>query len=349
MYAKGLQKPKRLNSDTEINTRTFGRFWVEPLEKGYGTTLGNALRRILLSSLMGTAATSIRIDGVLHEFSTIPDVKEDVTDVILNIKNLRIKCSSPRTKTLKINRVGPGVVTAADIEHDGDVTLLNPDLHIATLDKGAKLNMEICVKSGRGYVVADRNAEEGQPIGVIPIDSLFSPVRKVNFIVENTRLGRSTDYDKLSIEIETDGSITPEEALGDAAEILRDQLTLFISSEDASPEEEEAIDEKKERLRELLMRSVDELELSVRAQNCLQNASIKTIADLVQRTDQEMLKTRNFGRKSLNEIKQVLSGMGLSLGMELTSLNLELPARPEPEISQIAQEEEEEEAEDEEE
>jgi len=327
MYAKGLQKPKRLVCDKETLTSTFGRFSAEPLEKGYGVTLGNALRRVLLSSLPGAAVTSVRAEGVLHEFSSLPDVKEDFTDIILNIKSLRLKCNSLRPKVMRINRTGPGVVTAADIEHDADITILNPEQHIATLDKGGKLEMEMTVKVGRGYASADENVEEDQPIGVIPVDAIFSPVRKVNFTVENTRLGRATDYDKLTLTVTTDGSISPEEAVFEAAEILREQLSLFVSQEEPEAEEEEAVDEKWEQMRENLMRSVDELELSVRSQNCLENANIKTIADLVQKTDAEMLKTRNFGRKSLNEIKQVLAAMNLSLGMDLSEFNLDLPSK----------------------
>lgn len=327
MLSKGLQKPKRLQCDQTTLTSTYGKFWAEPLEKGYGNTLGNALRRILFSSLPGAAVVSIKIEGVLHEFSTIPDVVEDVTDIILNIKNLLLKLHVDQDKTVHIDKKGPSEVSAADIIHDTDIEVLNPDLHIATLDKNAHLQMELKVSKGRGYVPATRNPEEDQIIGLIPIDSLFSPIQKVNFAVEPTRVGYSTDYDKLTLEVFTDGSISPEQAISESAKILRDQLTLFIDFEEVSEEEKESVDEEWEMTRQNLLRSVDELELSVRSHNCLENADIKTIADLVTKTDQEMLKTRNFGRKSLNEIKEILASMGLRLGMDISPYKLDLPLR----------------------
>jgi DNA-directed RNA polymerase subunit alpha len=272
---------------------------------------------VLLSSIGGAAVTSVKIEGVLHEFSTIPGVKEDVTDLILNIKNLRMKLYSEKTKTIHIKKKGAGEIKGKDIIHDADVEILTPELHIATLDKDAYLDMEMTVKMGRGYVPAERNKEETSPIGVIPIDSIFSPVRKINFLVENARVGRVTDYDKLIMEIWTDGSIRPDEALAFAARILKDHLSIFITFDEKDEVHEPVVEEKQKEFNKNLLRSVNELELSVRAANCLKNANIKTIADLVQRTEAEMLKTKNFGRKSLNEIKEILTEMGLSLGMKL--------------------------------
>lgn len=330
MIARGLQKPKRLTCDSDTKSPTYGKFFAEPYDKGYGITLGNALRRVLLSSLEGAAVTSIKIDGVLHEFSIIPDVVEDVTDIVLNVKNLRLKLHGYRPKTVVIDKTGPSVVTAADINHDADVEILNPDLQLATLDKNAHFRMELIVKKGRGYVMAARDPNDELVIGTIPVDALYSPVRKVNFTVDPTRIGFSTDYDKLTIEVWTDGSISPEQAISDSAKILQDHLSLYIDFEEPHEEEVQSVDEEIELTRQNLMRSVDELELSVRSHNCLENAEIKTIADLVQKSDQEMLKTRNFGRKSLNEIKEILATMGLTLGMDLTPYKLDLPLRPKP-------------------
>lgn len=320
MRLKDFQIPKKLEFDQETLTDTYGKFVAEPFERGFGTTIGNSLRRVLLSSIGGAAVTSVRIEGVLHEFSTITGVKEDVTDIILNIKNLRLKLHSDKTKTIHIKKKGAGEVKGKDIIHDADVEILTPDLHIATLDKDAYLDMEMTVKIGRGYVPAERNKEEGAPIGVIPIDSIFSPVQKVNFLVENARVGRVTDYDKLIMEVVTDGSVKPDEALAFAAKILKDHLSIFITFDEKDEVHEPIIEEKQKEFNKNLLRSVNELELSVRAANCLKNANIKTIADLVQRTEAEMLKTKNFGRKSLNEIKEILSEMGLSLGMKLENL-----------------------------
>jgi DNA-directed RNA polymerase subunit alpha len=320
MRLKDFQIPKKLEFELETQTHTYGKFIAEPFERGFGTTIGNSLRRVLLSSIAGAAVTSVKIEGVLHEFSTITGVKEDVTDIILNIKNLRLKLYSDKTKTIHIKKKGAGEVKGKDIIHDADVEILTPDLHIATLDKDAYLEMEMTVKIGRGYVPAERNKEEGAPIGVIPIDSIFSPVRKVNFIVENARVGRVTDYDKLIMEIVTDGSVKPEEALAFAAKILKDHLSIFITFDEKDEIHEPIVEEKQKEFNKNLLRSVNELELSVRAANCLKNANIKTIADLVQRTESEMLKTKNFGRKSLNEIKEILAEMGLSLGMKLENV-----------------------------
>lgn len=314
---RDFQIPIKTEVDKESLTATYGRFTAEPFERGFGTTVGNSLRRVLLSSLTGAAVTSVRIEGVLHEFSTIPGVTEDVTDIILNIKKIRFKLHADKTKTIHLRKKGPGVAKAGDIEHDADLELLTPDLHLATLDKGATVGMEMVVKRGRGYVPAERNKDEEMAIGVIPVDAIYSPVTRVNYLVENARVGRMTDYDKLILEIWTDGSISPEDALSAAALIVRGHLDIFIGVKDmeetlARPAAEEAITESNKNL----LRSVNELELSVRAANCLKNANIKTIADLVQKTEADMLRTKNFGKKSLNEIKEILTEMGLSLGMK---------------------------------
>lgn len=289
---------------------------VEPLERGYGMTLGNSLRRILLSSLQGAAVTSIHIEGVLHEFSTIPGVKEDVSDVILNIKNLAIACHSefPKKATIKVD--GPCVVTAKMIVSGSDVEILNPDQVICTVGAGSKLNMELTIETGRGYVPASQNRKEEMAIGVIPIDSLFSPVKRVSYKVDNTRVGQRTDYDKLSLSIETNKTVTPEDAIAFAARILQDQVQIFVNFDEPKLE---VIEEEEEVLsfNRNLLKKVDELELSVRSANCLKNDNIIYIGDLVQKTEQEMLKTPNFGRKSLNEIKEVLTQMGLVLGMHV--------------------------------
>ncbi|HTN44122.1 MAG TPA: DNA-directed RNA polymerase subunit alpha [Nitrospiria bacterium] len=314
---KDFQIPKKMEIETETLTGTYGKFFAEPFERGFGTTIGNSLRRILLSSIAGAAVTSVKIEGVLHEFSTIPGVKEDVTDIILNVKNLRFKLYTDRPKTVRLKKKGPGEARAKDIIHDADVEVLNPELHIATLDKEANLDMEFVIRIGSGYVPADRNKEEGMPIGVIPVDSIFSPIKKVNFTVENARVGRITDYDKLIMEIWTDGGVKPDDALAYAAKILKDHLAIFINFDESVEPVHEPVDDKKTDFNKNLLRSVHELELSVRAANCLKNASIKTIGDLVQKTESEMLRTKNFGRKSLNEIKEILSGMGLSLGMKV--------------------------------
>lgn len=318
---KDFQVPMRVEVDKETLSPIYAKFTADPFERGFGTTLGNSLRRVLLSSLTGAAVTTVRIEGVLHEFSTIPGVTEDVTGIILNVKSLRLKLHGDKPKTIRLRKKGPGEAKASDITHDADVVILNPDLHLATLDKEASLDMEMVVKPGRGYVPAERNKEEGLPIGVIAVDSIYSPVKRVNFQVENARVGRVTDYDKLTLEIWTDGSATPPEALSTAASILREHLNIFIHPEEEGERkpEEQRLEEKRE-VNKNLFRSVNELELSVRAANCLKNANIKTIADLVQRTEMEMLKTKNFGKKSLNEIKEILAEMGLSLGMKVDAL-----------------------------
>lgn len=313
---KDFQLPMRLEMDKETAAPSYGKFSAEPFERGFGTTIGNSLRRVLLSSLPGAAVTSVKIEGAYHEFSTLPGVAEDVTIIILNIKNLRIKLHTDKAKAVRLKKKGPGDVKAGDIQHDADLEILNPDLHIATLDKDGLLDAELIVKPGRGYVPADRNKEEGLPIGVIPVDSIFSPVKRVNFHVENARVGQITDYDKLNLEVWTDGSTTAQDAVAIAAAILRDHLTICISNEDLrDTKEEEASGEGTVELNKNLVRSVNELELSVRAANCLKNANIKTIEDLVQKTEMEMLRTKNFGKKSLSEIKEVLAEMGLGLGL----------------------------------
>lgn len=315
---KDFQIPMRVEVDKDAHSPIFGRFTTEAFERGFGTTIGNALRRILLSSLTGAAVTTVKIEGVVHEFSTISGVTEDVTAIILNIKSLRLALHTDKPKTIRLKKKGPGEAKGADILHDGDVAILTPDLHIATLDKDATLDIEMTVKHGRGYVPAERNKEEGLPIGVIAVDSIFSPIRRVNFQVENARVGRMTDYDKLTMEIWTDGTISPRDALSTGAGILREHLDIFINPEERSEGKSEAgYEESHREVNKNLSRSVNELELSVRAANCLKNANIKTIADLVQKSEGEMLRTKNFGKKSLNEIKEILTEMGLSLGTKV--------------------------------
>jgi DNA-directed RNA polymerase subunit alpha len=312
-----LIKPKALEVEEETLTPTYGRFHVEPLERGFGITIGNSLRRILLSSLQGAAVTAVRMKGVLHEFSTLHGVREDVTDIILNIKELLVKLHSDGPETLRLKADKPGVVKARDIQVNPNVEILNPDHVIATLSEDGDLDVEMTVKRGRGYVPAERNREEGQPIGTVPIDALFSPIRRVNYTVTHSRVGQITDYDRLSLEVWTNGNLSPADAIGYAAKILKEQLTVFINFDEG--EAVPKIPEPKEgdKLNENLFKSVDELELSVRSANCLKNADIRYIGDLVQKTEAEMLKTKNFGRKSLNEIKEILTEMGLSLGMKL--------------------------------
>ena len=315
---KDLIRPKRLEVEKETLTPLYGKFTAEPFERGFGITIGNSLRRILLSSLQGGAITSLKVDGVLHEFSTIPGTKEDITEIILNLKEVRLKLHTEGPKTIRVKAEGPKVLKAGDMLTGDSVEILNPDHYIATLSRDGKLSMEMVVKTGRGYVSAERNKEEGQPIGTIPMDAIFSPIKKVNYTVTNARVGQITDYDKLILEVWTDGSLSPEEAIAHAAKILKDQLSIFITFEE---EEEEMSypedEEQKEPSNENLVRSVDELELSVRSANCLKHANIKLIGDLVQKTEAEILATKNFGRKSLNEIKEILSDMGLGLGMKL--------------------------------
>ncbi|HLT38999.1 MAG TPA: DNA-directed RNA polymerase subunit alpha [Enhygromyxa sp.] len=326
---RDLIRPKKLDVDGESISGSYGKFTCEPLERGYGITLGNSLRRVLLSSLQGAAITTVRIEGALHEFTSIPAVVEDVTDIILNIKALRLSMDDATPRTLLIDKSGEGPVTAGDIQAPTGVHVLDPSQHIATLSKGGRLHMEMSCAMGRGYATADQNKTEGMPIGVIPIDSLFSPIRKVNYRVTNARVGHQTDYDKLTLQVWTDGSVRPDDAVAYAAKILKEQLSIFINHEEI----EESIaptQSEQDKLNDILWRSVDELELSVRSANCLQNANIHYIGDLVQRTEAEMLKTKNFGRKSLKEIKEILAQMGLSLGMKIEGWQGPPPSR-EPE------------------
>jgi DNA-directed RNA polymerase subunit alpha len=322
MKLKGFQIPKKLEFEADSLTNTYGKFSAEPFERGFGTTIGNSLRRVLLSSLEGAAVTSIRIESVLHEFSSIPGVVEDVTDIILNIKKLRFKMHTDKPKTITIDVEGPGAVYGSHIDTDADIEVLTPDLLIATLDKGARFTIEMTVKKGRGYVPSERNKEADMPIGVMPIDSIFSPIQKVNYWVENARVGQETDYDKLIMEVLTDGSVRPDDAVAYAAKILKDHLGIFINFEEEGEIIEAEAEEVEDKFNENLLRSVNELELSVRSANCLKNANIKNISDLVQRSEGEMLKTKNFGRKSLNEIKEILTEMGLSFGMKIDNEKL---------------------------
>lgn len=318
MKWKSLEKPKRLDYERETLTSTYGKFFAEPFERGYAITIGNSLRRILLSSIQAAAVTNVKIEGVLHEFATMPGVVEDVADIILNVKQLKLKMEGEGPVKIRLNVTGDREVTARDIQTDGNIEIINPDLHIATLtERNAKLEIEMDVDSGRGYVGADRNKRDDQPVGVIPVDALFSPVTRVKVDSENTRVGQMTDYDRMILEIWTDGRIKPEDALAHAAKLLKDHLQIFINFEEEPEEELVEMDEETDQLKDLLSRSVDELELSVRSSNCLKNANIKTIGDLVQKSEAEMLKYRNFGRKSLNEIKEIITEMGLSLGMNV--------------------------------
>ncbi len=323
-----LIKPNGLTIEPGADPLRKAKLVVEPLERGYGQTLGNSLRRVLLSSLQGGAVTSIQIEGVLHEFSSVPGVREDVTDIVLNIKQLPVRVTADTDKRLHLTATGPGEVKASQISEVADVEILDKELVICHLDEGATLNMELTVASGKGYVSADRNRPDDAPIGLIPIDALYSPVTKVSYKVENTREGKVLDYDKLSMEVETDGTVTPEDSIAFASRILQDQLQLFINFDEPEPTVVDKGDEEPEINRQLL-RKVDELELSVRSANCLKNDNIVYIGDLVQKTEAEMLRTPNFGRKSLNEIKEVLSTMGLRLGMEL-------PAWPPENIEEMA-------------
>jgi DNA-directed RNA polymerase subunit alpha len=313
---KGFQKPKRLVANTETLTDRYGMFTAQPFERGFGTTIGNSLRRILLSSIEGAAITAVRIEGVAHEFSPIPGVVEDATDIILNLKQIPFKMTGEGMRTARLKLEQPGEVLSGQIETDADVEVLDRTMHIATVSDGGKLNIEMRLKLGRGYVSADRNFDEDLPLGYIPIDSVHSPVRKVNFSVEAARLGQMTDYDKLTLEVWTNGAISPQDAIGQAAKLLKDHQSIFINFEEVPEIAEEPAERAMDQMNEILNRSVDELELSVRSYNCLKNANIQTIADLVQKTEAEMLRTKNFGRKSLNEIKEILSGMGLQFGMK---------------------------------
>jgi DNA-directed RNA polymerase subunit alpha len=315
MNWRELIRPKRV--EVSASSPTYGKFLCEPLERGFGITIGNALRRILLSSIYGAAIVSVKIDGVMHEFSAIPGVLEDVSEIILNLKGVRLRMSDAGPRVVRIAATEEGPVKARHIITDGGVEILNPDHHIATLSKNVALNMTMTVKVGKGYVPAEMNKGESDPVGTIPIDAVFSPITRVNYVVGNARVGQRTDYDKLTLEVWTDGSVIPEDATAFAAKILKEQMSLFINFDEEPEPEMEALSEEEEPLNENLYRSVEELELSVRSANCLKNANIRFIGELVQRTEQEMLKTKNFGRKSLNEIKEVLTEMGLSLGMNL--------------------------------
>jgi len=307
-----IEKP-RIECEELSEDKSYGRFVVEPLERGYGITLGNSLRRVLLSSLPGAAVTSIKVDGVLHEFSTIPGIVEDVTEIILNIKELAIKLHSDGPKVIYIDADGEGVVTAADIKADADVEICNPDLHIATLNGDTRFYMEMVVNRGRGYVVAEKNKLSGQPIGIIPIDSIYSPVKRVNYLVENTRVGQDTDYDKLILEVKTDGTIEPEDAISFGAKILSEHLSLFIDLSEHAKHTEIMVEKEETKKEKVLEMTIEELDLSVRSYNCLKRAGINTVEDLINRTEEDMMKVRNLGRKSLEEVLQKLNGLGLSL------------------------------------
>jgi len=312
-----LIRPKRVDVDEETRTRCYGEFTIQPLERGYGVTLGNALRRVLLSSIQGSAIISIKIDGVLHEFSTIPKVKEDVTDIILNLKGVRFKLGQADTKVVHINVVRAGIITAADIITDGTIEVLNPDHYIATISGGGSFKAELVVKMGKGYDPAKKELNPDQPEGTINIDAIYSPVNKVNYVVSHARVGQITDYDKLVIEVWTDGSLSPEDAIAYSAKILKQQLDVFVNFEEVDEVIKLEAEEEKGNINEVLLRSVEDLELSVRSANCLKNAGINSIGELVQKTEAEMLKTKNFGRKSLSEIKDILTEYGLTFGMKL--------------------------------
>jgi len=314
---RAFQKPKRLICDSETLSPTYGRFYGQPFERGFGTTIGNVLRRVLLSSIEGAAITAVKIEGVLHEFTPIPGVKEDATNIIMNLKQVPLRLNADHPKTIYLESDQAGVVTSANFTPDADVDILDPNVHIATIGEGGRLKIEMRIKRGRGYVQADENFEDDLPLGYIPLDSVHSPIKRVNYTVEAARLGQTTDYDKLVLDVWTNGCIAPEDAIARAAKIVKDHMFIFINFEEGPEEIEETVDRDAERLVENLKRSVEELELSVRSYNCLKNADIRTIGELVQKSEGEMLKTKNFGRKSLNEIKDILSDMGLSFGMRI--------------------------------
>jgi DNA-directed RNA polymerase subunit alpha len=328
---KGFQKPKRLVANTESLTDRYGMFTAQPFQRGFGTTIGNSLRRVLLSSIEGAAITAVRIEGVEHEFSPIPGVVEDATDIILNLKQIPFKIMGEGVKTVRLSADQAGEVFSGQIQTDQDVEVLDRNVHIATIGEGGKLNIEMRLKTGSGYVSADKNFDEDLALGYIPIDSVHSPVRKVNFTVEAARLGQMTDYDKLTLEVWTNGAVSPQDAIGYAAKLLKDHMAIFINFEELPEAAEETTEHSLDKMGEQLNRSVEELELSVRSYNCLKNANIQTIGELVQKTEAEMLRTKNFGRKSLNEIKEILSSMGLSLGMKVDAQgHLVAPAPPAP-------------------
>jgi DNA-directed RNA polymerase subunit alpha len=316
---KGFQKPKRLVANTETLTDRYGMFTAQPFERGFGSTIGTGLRRVLLSSIEGAAITGVRIEGVAHEFSPIPGVVEDATDIILNLKQVPFKMMSEGMRTVRLKADSAGEVLSGQIETDSEIEVLDRNMHIATIGEGGKLSIEMRIKSGRGYVGADRNNDEDLPLGYIPIDSVHSPVRKVNYSVEAARLGQMTDYDKLTIEVWTNGAISPADAIGQASKLLKDHMAIFINFEELPETTEEPAERAMSQMNEVLNRSVEELELSVRSYNCLKNANIQSIGDLVQKTEAEMLRTKNFGRKSLNEIKEILGSLGLSFGMKFDS------------------------------
>ena len=320
MLWTGFQRPKRLEFDLESLTDRYGKFLAQPFEKGFATTVGHGMRRVLLSSIEGAAITAIKIEGVLHEFSSLTDVVEDTTDLILNLKDIPFKLNVDKPKTMILKSTKAGEVTAADIEEDPDFECMAPEAHICTVSKGGSLSMELRLRRGRGYVSADRNVEDDMSVGWIPIDAVHSPVRRVNYVVERARLGRATDYERLVLECWTDGTVTPDRAVALGAKLLRDHLAIFIDFEEEPEVESAEPDEDFTAFHNTLNRPVDELELSVRSYNCLKNADIRTILDLVQKTEPEMLKTKNFGKKSLHEIKEVLAEMGLTLGMDLSDL-----------------------------
>lgn len=328
MKWKSIQMPKELVIDQSVTDKNHGRFVIEPLERGFGQTLGNAMRRVLLSSIQGAAFTALKIDGVQHEFSTIPGVYEDITNIVLNVKRVNLKLLGDEPKTVVLDVKSKGEYSAANFEHDAEVEILNPEQHIVTLTNNVKFRMELEINSGRGFVTADLNKKPNQPINTIALDSLFSPITKVNYLVENTRVGQRTDFDRLSIDVWTNGAITPEESLAFAAKLLKDHLELFGHvDQEIEMAEEEKVDEEILRIRNLLKMRVDELELSVRSSNCLRAANIITLEDLVRKSEGEMLRYRNFGRKSLNELNNILSELGLSFGMDVEKYKDDKPVK----------------------
>ena len=333
MLWKGFQRPKRLEVERETLTDRFGRFSAQPFERGFGTTVGNAVRRVLLSSIEGAAVVAVKIEGVQHEFSPIPGVVEDATDIILNVKQVPLRMHGEHPKTLSITSEKVGEIKARDIQTDSDVEILEPDAHIATIGEGGRLQMEMRVRQSRGYVSADKNFDDDLGVGWIPIDSVHSPIKKVNYLVEAARLGQTTDYEKITLDVWTNGSITPRDAVSLASKLIQDHLKIFISLDDPVEQAQDlSVEPPKLTSNENLEKSVEELELSVRSYNCLKNAEIRTISELVQKTEAEMLKTKNFGRKSLNEIKEILTNMGLSLGMRLDQTVPQPEAKPQSEI-----------------
>jgi DNA-directed RNA polymerase subunit alpha len=329
---KGFQKPKRLVANTETLTDRYGQFTAQPFQRGFGTTIGNSLRRVLLSSIEGAAITAVKIEGVDHEFSPIPGVVEDATDIILNLKQIPFKILSDGIKIARLRLDRAGEVLSGQIETDADVEVLDRNVHVATVSEGGKLNIEMRLKTGRGYLSADKNFDEDLALGYIPIDSVHSPVRKVNFSVEAARLGQMTDYDKLMLEVWTNGAVSPQDSIGYAAKLLKDHMAIFINFEEVPEFTEEPSERTMDKMGEQLNRSVEELELSVRSYNCLKNANIQTIGELVQKTEAEMLRTKNFGRKSLNEIKEILGTIGLSLGMKIDQHGRLIPSANQPGI-----------------